>query len=67
MSFFVSTTVFKVHGAKCIQWLYQQLYQRHGTDQEGLLVQTFFSGLSEGTLPLYAAHSLFQVFCLFTS
>lgn len=57
---FLFGTVFQIHGAGCVQRLREQLHQRHGSHQEGLHVQTRFSGVSEGEL-----HSLFFI-CLFS-
>lgn len=45
---FLSSTVFKVHGAERVQRLHQQFHQSHGAHQEGLRVQTCLPGLPEG-------------------
>jgi len=46
--FFIS--VFQVNGARCVQWLCQQLHQCYGSDQESLYVQASIPGVPQGKL-----------------
>lgn len=54
------STVFKVHGARCLQWVCEQLQHCDGSGKEDVRLQTWLPGIPQGLRKTHKCKMLIQ-------